>query len=246
VSRLFPDRLLIHLSPGEVAATRFSGPWGKQVIQESRLACTPAPAGDSWQGAIAALQELPRGGPCRVTVVLANPFVRYAVLPWSNALVTPAEEEAYVRHHLMKIHGEPARNWGVRSSRGSTGPSRLASAIDAGLLDALVKQFAELPGAKLVSVQPKLMESFNAWRALVPAQGAWLVLAEPERSCVALFTEARWSAVLSGKGPWIELLERALYLVPAGISTELPNLVLLNGAPAPEAGASRWTFQVAA
>jgi hypothetical protein len=243
---LFPDRLLIHLSPSEVAARRYAGTLGKQLVQENRLACAPAPGGESWQGAVAALQGLPRGGPCRVTVVLANPFVRYAVLPWSKALVSPAEEEAYVRHHFVKIHGEPAQNWRFRSGRGSPGQSRLTSAIDAGLLEALVRHFAELPGAKLDSVQPRLMESFNAWRAFVPAQGAWLVLAEPERSCVALFTQARWSAVLSGKGPWIELLERALYLVPAGISTELPNLVLLSGAPAPETGAGRWTFQIPA
>jgi hypothetical protein len=246
VSRLYPDRLLIRLSPGEVAATRFSGFPRRRAVQECHLACAPAPGGEPWQGAIATLQELPRGGPCRVTIVLSNHFVRYAVVPWSNVLVSAAEEEAYLRHHFVKIHGESARNWRFRSSRSSTGASRLTSAIDAGLLEALVKHFTELPGVKLSSVQPKLMDSFNAWRAFVPAQGAWLVLAEPERSCVALFTRAHWSTVLSGKGSWFELLERALYLAPAGSSAELPNLVLLSGAAAPEATGGRWTFRVPA
>ena len=165
---------------------------------EKRIACDPAFGAESWQGAIAALKnvELPRK--CRVTVVLSNHLVRYAVVPWSNALGTPAEEEAYVRHYFAKIHGERAKGWEVRVSDG------LACAIDAALLAELRKIVP-----KLVSVQPALMAAYNGARKRIPREGAWLVLAEAQRVCVARLAAERWASVLNAReADWEQALER--------------------------------------
>lgn len=244
MSRLFPDRLVIGLSPGEVSAARWRGFLRQQVVNRSRVACDPAFGAEPWQGAVAALDVLPVQGPCKVTVVLSNHFVRYAVVPWSDALGTPAEEEAYVRHHFVKIHGERAKTWLLRSSESAAGAPRLASAVDAGLIEALGKRFPKGGKARLASVQPQLMSKFNEWRGLVPAQGAWLVLAEPDRACVALHAGGRWRAVQNGKEPWLELLERARYRVHDADPGALPELVLLGGAPQPAAPGGRWKFHV--
>lgn len=205
---------------------------------EKRVACDPAFGAESWQGAIAALKnvELPRK--CRVTVVLSNHFVRYAVVPWSNALGTPAEEEAYVRHHFAKIHGERAKGWSLRASPGSGSEPRLASAIDKALLDELRTWLAGKPGAQLVSVQPQLMAAFNRWRRAIPAGGAWLVLADEDRACVALHGGASWRAVHNGKGEWLALLDRERHRVEG----EVPSTVLVAGARAP-ANQGAWQFR---
>lgn len=244
MSRLFPDCVEIALSPQEVSAARWRGFPRQRVVATSRAACDPAFGSEPWQGAVAALDALPLQGPCKVTVVLSNHFVRYAVVPWSDALGTPAEEDAYVRHHFVKIHGERAKTWRLRSSEGAAGAPRLASAVDAGLLEALGKRFAKGGKARLVSVQPQLMRRFNEWRGLVPAQGAWLVLAEPDRACVALLAGGRWRTVQNGKEPWLELLERARYRVHDVDPGALPDLVLLGGAPQPAAPGGGWKFRV--
>jgi hypothetical protein len=241
---LFPDRVVIALSPGEVSAARWRGFPRQQVVETSRVACDPAFGAEPWQGAVAALDALPLQGPCKVTVILSNHFVRYAVVPWSDALDSPAEEDAYVRHHFAKIHGERAKTWRLRSSEGAAGAPRLASAVDAGLIEALGKRFPKGATARLASVQPQLMHKFNEWRGLVPAQGAWLVLAEPERACVALLAGGRWRTVQNGKEPWLELLERAGYRVHDADAGALPDLVLLGGAPQPDAPDGRWKFHV--
>lgn len=246
MSRLFPDRVEIALSPGEVSAARWRGFPRQRLVETSRAACDPAFGSEPWQGAVAALDALPLQGPCKVTVVLSNHFARYAVVPWSDALGTPAEEDAYVRHHFVKIHGERAKTWRLRASESAAGAPRLASAVDAGLLAALGKRFPKGAKARLVSVQPQLMRRFNEWRGLVPAQGAWLVLAEPERACVALLAGGRWRTVHNGREPWLELLERARYRVHDADPGALPDLVLLGGAPQPDAPAGRWKFQVLA
>lgn len=189
MSRLLPERATVHLAPDAVRA-------GART-----LACDPGLGAERWQGALAALRGLELGR-CRVTVVLANHFVRYAAVPWSDALATEAEEERYVRHWFAKIHGERAQGWALRWSDG------LAAAVDRALLEALAQCFPPQGRARLVSVQPALMAAFNSARGSVPAFGAWLVMADAERACVALHAGGQWLSVQNARGPWQALLER--------------------------------------
>lgn len=193
------------------------------------------------QGGIEALQaaSLPKS---RVTVVLSNQFVRYAIVPWSDALAGAAEETAYVRHHFVRIHGERAKAWSFRASPAAAGAPRLCSAIDANLLSALKASF-ENSKAKLVSVQPRLMSAFNRWRGAVPAAGAWLVLVEPQRACIGLHARGSWQAVHNGRmsvpGEWLPLLERERHR----IGGEVPDRVLLHSAQPVAAEAPGWKLQ---
>jgi len=227
VSPLFPERLLVRLAPAEIA------------VGTKRYPCDPAFGSEPWHGALEALKGIafPRS---RVTVVLSNHFVRYALVPWSAALATPAEEEAYLRHHFAKIHGERAKGWLYRASEGPRGESRLASAVDAELVAAIRAVFPKGGKARLVSVQPALMHVFNSARAAVPHPGgAWLVIAEPDRACVALHAEGAFRAVQNAKGEWRTLLERERFRAPH--EGALPELVLLAGAAAPADG--DWKFR---
>jgi len=228
VSRLFPDKLRVVLTPDEVLAG------GRSVVAD------PAAGAEPWQGAVATLKSLEWTKPCRVTAVLSNHFVRYAVLPWSDGLSTPAEEEAYLRHHFAKIHGERAKGWTLRASEAPRGALRLASAIDTALVEALKAAFPKNGKARLVSAQPELMEAANRCRGAIPAGGAWLVLAEPERACIALHAGQGWRSVQNAKGDWHTLLDRERYRLH-GADGELPSLVLLAGAKAP-ANADGWEF----
>lgn len=229
MSRLFPEKLRVLLTPVEVLAGGRS------------IACDPAAGAEPWQGALVALRSLEWTKPCRVTVVLSNHFVRYAVLPWADGLSTPAEEEAYLRHHFAKIHGERAKGWTLRASEAPRGALRLASAIDTALVDALKAAFPKSGKAKLVSVQPELMEAANRWRQAIPAAGAWLVLAEPERACIALHAGHGWRSVQNAKGDWHTLLDRERYRLH-GAEGEVPSLVLLSGTKAPPKG-DGWEFR---
>jgi hypothetical protein len=164
--------------------------------------------------------------------------VRYAVVPWSEGHATPEEEDAYVRHHFAKVYGERARDWELRASEAAPGAPRLASAVDRRLVEELKAIFPKGGKAKLVSLQPELMSRFNEWRGFIPAAGAWLVLAEPDRACIALHGRAGWAGVLNGKGAWLELLDRERYR----LSDEAPVVVLLAGATAP-ASSEHWNFR---
>jgi hypothetical protein len=225
VSRLFPDRLLIRLAPSGASYVRTAAGPRRRVVEQGSV---PA----------SALASIPVPRRCDVTVILSNHFVRYALVPWSDSLGSEAEEEAYVRHHFAKIHGERAKRWVLRSSEAPRGASRLASAVDPELLASVRQGFPEEGRARLISVQPYLMTVLNRWRRAIPRGGAWLAVAEPERACVALHDGATLRAVQNARGDWLPLLERERHRLEG----ELPDLVLVMGESAPADGAG-WRFR---
>jgi len=189
--------------------------------ERRRVALEPQPAelgeAEPWRGALERLRRDAAAwrGRIEVTVVLSNHFVRYAVLPAQQA-ATPDEELALARFQFARIHGERAKSWEVRVSEG------LGCAIDAALLAEIRAIFKK--DVKLVSVQPYLMAAYNRSRTRIPREGAWLVLAEPERVCLARLAGRGWASVYNGRETDTDaLIERERNR--AGGET-LPSLVL--------------------
>ncbi len=237
MSRLFPETVFVELAPSQLVIAR--RPYGRRGRPRERsvLACEPASGSEPWRGAVAALHAMPLPA-CRLSVELSAHLVRYALLPWSEALETAREEEAYVRHHFASIYGERAKGWAVRASDAASGAPRLASAVDRALIEEIKAAVKGRRGVRLVSIQPQLMSRFNAWRAAVPTQGAWVVLAEPDRACIALHGRDGWRSVQNAKGGWLTALDRERFRTDG----DAPHLVLLGGAKAPT-DAGPWNFR---
>ena len=150
-----------------------------------------------WQAAVEALPEVLTGmQKHEVSVVLADQFVRYALLPWSAALKTQAQWLALARHRLTAIHGPVAAGWDVKLA--DTGPSgpRLACAVERELIEALAGKFAAA-AVTLSSVQPFLVAAFNRIRSTIGNGSCWLVVEEPGRLTLALIQRGVWIAIRS-------------------------------------------------
>lgn len=195
------------------------------VLAPPRMAGCAHPGAPAWGPALAALERALDGGVrrgTRLNVVLSNRFVRYAVVPWHDGLHGAAEDDAYVRHVFVDTYGSAADSWDLCVSAAAAGQPRLASAIDADLLAAL-RSLCTGRGFVLRAVWPRLGYIFNRHRKSVGAGSGWLVLAEPECLCIALFDAGRWLSVSLARLParWQhalpQLLERAACLAdPAG------------------------------
>jgi hypothetical protein len=73
----------------------------------------------------------------------------------------------------------------------------------------------------------------------VPAAGAWLVMAEPERACIALYAKDAWQSVHNARGEWPELLERERHR----IGGDVPNVVLLDSDRPASMQADGWKIE---
>ncbi len=151
------------------------------------------------------LRRLP--GNEKLEVVLSNHLVRYAVLPWSAALATDDEWDAYARHVFAGTYGADAANWRVRICDGGRGRNRVACAIDAALLDALVAV------ERVVSIQPHLMAAFNARRREFGEHPGWFVLHEPGRLTLCLAAGGEWKLLRNRQAPenWRDSLHDLLH-----------------------------------
>jgi hypothetical protein len=190
VSRLWPDRLCVSLEPDSVAICHFRG---KKLLSKNFVE-TDSP--------IQALKENLKNEYLKVTVVLSNRLVRYAIVPFDAAVSTAEEEQALARFHFMRIYGERAKGWALRLSEAPAGRPRLASAIDPEVLEALRGCFPASARPRLASVQPWLMAAYNqamtARKTWSPsAEPAWLVLLERNRACLALPSAGGWRSVQS-------------------------------------------------
>lgn len=247
--RLFPDRVLIGLAPSAVSIVRVSGPWRGRVASAQVVDCDPAFGAEAWQGALAMLAQAAAGlarDAVNATIVLSNHFVRYALVPWSDALDSAEEELAFARHTFVRIHGDRAKAWDVQIAGEARGAARLASAIDQGLVDALRACFPSSGKAYLVSVQPHLMSAFNLWRRRL-GPDAWILIIEPQRACLAMRSKGQWNAVCNKRGEfqdaatWVDLLERERYRVGTDAPSEVAVFAPRNDKAAfPDAG--RWKF----
>lgn len=166
------------------------------------------------------LEELARAPrPRRMTVVLSSHFVRYAVLPWSEALEGDEDWLGLARHTFVAAYGARAEPWHCRVSPAPRGAARLASAIDAELARAL----RAMPRVR--SAQPYLMAAFNARRHLLPPEG-WLVVQEPGRLAIGLLSKGTWRLACTRRvGPgWTQAMPELLDREAARCKGEAPGV----------------------
>jgi hypothetical protein len=203
---LFPDRLVL---------ARASGGFRRRLEHREIVELAPAQAGmPPWQPAVDALVTKVAAGEfakAEVTLVLSNSFVRYALIPWSEALGGREEELAFTRHCFARVYGSEVETWALKLSPAGPGQARLACAIEQKLVDALNICMSALASGYR-SLQPNLMASFNRSRARLGESPVWLVVAEPGLLCLALLQGGRWQSVRTLKvGPdWIAELPGVL------------------------------------
>lgn len=225
MSPWLPSALRVVVSPDQVTLLRMRRTLGWRGLRHSlheahSVPCDSACGAQPWRAALLALETALPGfsdGGTVATVILSNHFMRYTLVPWSAELTDAEEELSFTRHCFARVYGKAARQWEVRLSQEVSESPRLASAVDAELLDGLRGVF-DGAGIRLRSIQPHLMAAFNACRSGLPPTSAWFALLEPGKLCLGLLDHGRWLQVRSlriGRA-WREelplILEREAYL----------------------------------
>ena len=168
-------------------------------------------AGD-WRSALAALPEVLKHYRNQdAAVVLADQFVRYALLPWNAALKSEAEWVALAQHRFAALHGAPAAEWQVKVTETAPHGARLACAVERELIAALAEQFVAA-GVRLESAQPFLVAAFNRIRKTVGNGSCWIVVEERGRLTLALIQRGEWQAIRARRSDerWRGLLPEIL------------------------------------
>jgi hypothetical protein len=181
-------------------------------------------ASDDWRAAVAALPEILKSHRnSEARVVLADQFVRYALLPWNEAVKSREQWLALARHRFGALHGAIAAEWDVKVTETSPLGARLACAVDRELIEQLATCFVAA-GVQLVAVQPFLVAAFNRIRQTVGNGSCWIVVEEPGRLTLALIQRGAWVAIRSRRSDarWMSLLPEILERESAFLGLDQP------------------------
>ena len=252
MSPLWRKQVGIALYPGRLVLARASRGMRRRLEHKAIVELPPAQPGmPPWQPGVDALAEKVAAGELAkvdVTLVLSNCFVRYMLVPWSEALGGREEELAFARHCFAHVYGSEVEGWALKLGSAGPGQPRLACAIEQKLVDALSSCMAAL-GSRYRSLQPHLMASFNRARARLDERPAWLVVAEPGLLCLALVQDGNWQSVRTLKvGPdWIEqlpgMLAREECLIDSRAECDQVLVFAPDGPDTVAAQAGKWRFE---
>ncbi len=168
----------------------------------------------AWRAGVSFLEEnLSSYRGRKASLILADQFVHYALLPWSDTLKTHAQWQGLAQHRFVAIHGPVAEEWEVKFAETAPSGPRLACAAERGLIDALAETFNNA-GVQLVSVQPFLVTAYNKVRQDTGGT-CWLVVEEPGRLTLAFLQHGLWIAIRSRR-----VDERWRFVLPEIIERE--------------------------
>jgi hypothetical protein len=144
------------------------------------------------RGSIATLGEamraLRRGTRCRI--IVSNALARYALVPFSTAVVGREAEEALAAHVFRGTHGGRAEDWRIRVAPARRGARRIACAVDKTMLDAIPAAAAE-HGLGVSAIEPAWAAGYNAAYRRLPAS-CWFAVTEPGRLVLGLLIDGEW------------------------------------------------------
>lgn len=179
------DRLSLYVHPRRVVLERRS--WRGAVCRQVLDTAPPAAGGPDWQPALAAVAGVlaadgRRGG--RAAVVVADHFVRYAVLPWSDEVSGEGARRAVAQALLRNALGERAEGLEIALDRPRFRQPGLAAGIERAFLDEL-RAVLRRQHIVMTSLQPRLVRELAAGRRQLGSFDGWFVSAEAERLTLA-------------------------------------------------------------
>ena len=176
MSPLWRDEIGIFVTPGSVHLNRMCRGVRPHCIADVGVNVRPKSVA-GWTSALEALGDKlaePAWHHANARVVVSDLWVRYAIVPWADALSGREERLVHARHLLTQSFGETGEDWELALSDAGPGRSQVVCAMPRALTVALGELLAPAR-LRLLSLQPQLVVAFNCWRHVLPRSDAWLV-----------------------------------------------------------------------
>lgn len=219
----------VELSLHEVRVSRRS-PLSSMRRSESLLVPGPSDAAsaasaDAWVPSLQCMARAfaslhARGAGVRLLV--SDHFSRYALVPWSESLVSDAERLAFARTVFKQLFGTMADTWAISLDDQPAGQPSIACAIDRDLLDS-VREVCAANRLRLLSAAPLFSDRYNRHRRKFDARAFCVAHLEPGRMTLAFRGASGWLGIRT-----VRMQEAGTAELAAGLRQEAAAI----GAPA--------------
>jgi len=183
VSLSWLDRLTLFVHPQRLVLER--QPWRGAASRQTAEVGLPVSGAADWQPALEAAEALLKADGKRAAglrIVVADQFVRYTLLPWSDSLTSKQARQAMARALLKNTLGDKAASLEIAIECPAFGKNSIAAGVDRNLLAGL-RAAAKARRLRLNSLQPRLVAELagkhkqvhDGW--VVCIDHGWLTLA---------------------------------------------------------------------
>jgi hypothetical protein len=212
VSPLWRDEIAIYLAPRKLALVRRARGLRPRVVAATELA-VPAGTVSDFGPVFARLagvltEETWHDAAARV-VVADHPWARFGIVPWPATRLDAEGRLTHARYVLGDSYGDAVADWAVTLADTPPGHAYVACAMPATLRSALEETLAPAR-LTLLSLQPRLIVAFNAWRHRLPADDAWFVSMDDASLSAVHLSNGAWDRVHMARlsSDWTVELER--------------------------------------
>ena len=174
MSRLRTDDIGVFISPRRIVMVRVGRTLRSTLRAHKQISVEGNIAGD-WQEPLNTLLsefEESTWHNATVSVVVADNWARYEVLPWSDDLSTEAEHMEYARLLMSKTYGNLLDDWTLTLSADAPRHTRIVTALPSNLVSGVLALSGQ-HGLRVTSIQPRLIVAFNSWRHRLPRSSSW-------------------------------------------------------------------------
>lgn len=197
MSRSWAERVAIFIGADAVQVACYPGHFSGAAPTRASAPVTPGGGGPVQAVAAAltvALGALPRGARRDATIVIANHYVRFALVPDAGKLRNDTERELAARHTLQSVYGEAAADWRIAIDGARSKGAAIAAGIERALAEAIV---TTLTGAGLrpLTLKPLFASALNAARRAIGNGPAWFGVVEPGRLALAYVEGGAWQSL---------------------------------------------------
>jgi hypothetical protein len=214
-------RVTAALCPTHIAVSISSRGWRPVSTKPACYAAERVEGVANWEAPLAALRqwlEQTQQEDVDVDILLADDFVRYALIPWSDQVQKPAERAALAQITFESLFGAAALDWEIRVDAGDFDQASIACALDRVFLTEL-QSVLMARKLRLRSLQPNFMRLCAHWRP--PVEGdALLALVGGDQCLLATVRNAGWNSIRA-----VKLTDDPRQAAPAVIERE----ILLQG-----------------
>jgi hypothetical protein len=195
VSPLWRDEVAIYLAPRKLALVRRNRGLRPGVVAATEVAVPAGAFGDSGPvlARLAAVLAEPTWQGAAARAVVADSWARYGIVPWAPR-IDAAGRLTQARYVLGDAYGEAVADWAVTMADTPPGRPCVACAMPATIRGGLEEALAPARLA-LVSLQPRLIVAFNAWRHRLPLDDTWFVSVDDESLSAVHVAGGAWDRV---------------------------------------------------
>jgi hypothetical protein len=212
VSLRWREQVSIYLAPSRVSLARWSRGLRSRVVLSAEVDVPSGVRGDLAPvlEKLAGVLADPAWHRAEARVVVADHrWARYAVVPWPSTKLDAEGHLTHARYVLADTYGDSVAGWSVTLSDAPPGRNRIACAMPATLRSSLEDVLAPAR-LELVSLQPRLLVAFNAWRPRLASDNAWFVSLDEGMVSAVHLRDGAWDRVHMAMLPrdWRVELER--------------------------------------